>query len=96
MSTWSSLKKKLRKFKKFAICLAVPSLSCVMWDLLLQCVDPSCGAQAPECAGSAAAALEFIFSVAWGILVPRPGIKLVFPALEGGLLSPCMVFFLNT
>ena len=42
---------KLKKLKKCTICLAVPSLSCVMWDLLLQCVDSGCGAQAPDCAG---------------------------------------------
>ena len=59
-------------------------------------MDSSCSAQAPERAGSVVAALELSCSVACGILVPRPGVKPMSPALEGGLLSPYMVFCLNT
>ena len=35
---------------------AALGLSCVIWDLLLQCTDSSRGAWAPEHAGSVAAA----------------------------------------
>ena len=61
----------------------------------------SCGVRAPECMGSvvvacglsscgmcsAVVALGLSCPTAWGILVPRPGIEPVSPALEGGLLT---------
>ena len=47
----------------------------------------SCGKWAPEQAGSIVAARGLSCPAARGILVPRPGIELSSPALEGGFLT---------
>ena len=47
----------------------------------------TCGAQALERMGSVVAACGLSCPVACGILVPRPGIKPVSLALEGGFLT---------
>ena len=47
----------------------------------------SCGARALECTGSVAVARRLSCLTARGILVPRPGIEPVSPALEGGFLT---------
>ena len=75
-------------------------LHCGTWDLSLQragsslrhagsraCGLSSCGMWALECAGSVVAACRLSCPVACGILVPRPGIKPMSPALEGGFLT---------
>ena len=43
-----------------------------------------CGAWAPECLGSVVAVLCLSCPVVCGILIPRPAIEPVSPALEGG------------
>ena len=75
--------------------MAASGLSCGMWDLLLwhagsllqRGLLSSCGARAPEYAGSVVAAHRLSCPAACGILVPQPGIELASPALEGGFLS---------
>ena len=47
----------------------------------------SCGAQAPECAGSVVAARRLSCSTARGISFPRPGIEPSSPALEGRFVT---------
>ena len=47
----------------------------------------SCGVQDPQCTGSIVAICGFSCSVACGILVSRPGIKSMFPALRGKFLT---------
>ena len=47
----------------------------------------SCGAQAPKRAGSVVVAHGLSCPVACGILVPRPGIEPVSPALQDGFLT---------
>ena len=46
-----------------------------------------CGAQAPEYAGSVVTMRELSCPTACEILVPRPGIEPMSPALEGGFLT---------
>ena len=77
------------------IYLAVSSLGCgtqdphcVTWDLSLQCTDSLVverGLQRAQ--ASLAGAHGLSYSGACGILVPRPGIKPVSPALQGGFLT---------
>jgi len=67
-------------------------LCCVMWDLLLCCMDSlvvvcgfsSCSSMALECMGSLAVALHLSHPVACGTLVPQLGIEPVSFALEEG------------
>ena len=71
---------------------------CVMWDLLLWCTDSPVvepGLQSAQ--ASLAAANGLSYSGARGILVPRPGVKPVSPALQGGFLhqgSPTVIIIL--
>jgi len=77
------------------IYLAVSSLvcgtqdpHCVTWDLSLRCTDSLVvehGLQSAQ--ASLAGAHGLSYSGACGILVPRPGIKPVSPALQGGFLT---------
>ena len=76
-------------FKFIFIYLAASGLSCgtqdlhcSMQDCSLRCVDSSLWHT-----GSVVAARRHSCPVAFGILVPRPGIKPVPPALEGGFLT---------
>ena len=61
------------------------ALHCIMWGLLLWCK----GSLVVECGLNSYAAC--------GILVPRPGIKPAFPALQSGFLNsgPLEKSFLN-
>ena len=43
--------------------------------------------QALECGGLVAAVHELSYPLAWGLLVPQPGIKPVTPALQGEFLA---------
>ena len=54
--------------------------------LVAACGIFHCGTRAPEDAGSVVAARRLSCPTACGILVPRPGIEPVSPALEGGFL----------
>ena len=63
-------------FKKYVfIYLAASGLSCIIWDLSLQC------------AGSVAVACGLSCSKVCGILVPRSRIEPMSPALQGRLLT---------
>ena len=55
--------------------------------LFLAASSLSCGTRAPQFMGSLVAAPGLSCPVACGILVPRPGIEPLFPALEGGFLT---------
>lgn len=77
----------------FIIYLTGSGLSCVTWDLSLQCTDSvvvAHGTWALECAGSlAACSVQALLLSGMWVFVHRPGIEPVFPALQGGL------FFFN-
>ena len=56
---------------------------CVVWDLLMWCVDSGFGTQSPEHVGLAVAMLGLSCSKANGILVPQLGMKPTSPAFQG-------------
>ena len=55
--------------------------------LFMAVLSLSCGTRAPERMSSLVAAPGLSCPAACGILVPRPGIEPMFPALEGGFLT---------
>ena len=69
--------------------MAVLGLICGMWDLRCgtHVLLSSCGAQAPECAGSVVAARGLSCPVECGVLAPQPGVELASLALEGEFLT---------
>ena len=64
------------------------NLGCIMLDLLLRSMDSLIVARGLQSAQASVVALHgFNYSMACGILVPRPGIEPVYPALQGGILT---------
>ena len=56
-------------------------------SLVVGCTLHSYSKQALECGGSVAAVHELSYPLAWGFLVPQPGIKPVTPELQGEFLT---------
>ena len=75
-----SLKKKIYFFAASGLSY-VGSFTAAHWV-------SSCGMRAPEWVGSVAVLWGLNYSVACGILVPRPGIESMYPALQGRFSTP--------